>query len=1345
MIYPRLCALESAVAFILLLNSMSLSQDRLQTVIGTPDNQFRVVNSYPEYWVDGKPFFEHAAAFFYHRLPRDRWAEELIRLRSMGINTIDLYPLWNWHQPEEALLDFDGRTNPRRDLKYLLRLITVIGFKITVRPGPYFTAEWRNGGYPDWLLRRPEYQQSEQSILEGRYPRLSALQRVKSDEAALGWMKNDTHLRHTRKWYHDVLSLFNPLLAEKGGPVINIQIDDDQASFRENYHGPNFWKYMDLLRGFAKEATGSSRIPYYLNGYDMRVNPEANDSTSEPFWNTGQDYPGSDAVGCSTALEAAKNKFLLEVLKTQPMFVPGHIEFQAGWYLNQKDTYAQLTDPSNTLMATRVMFQNGLKMLNYYPMNDTLYPAGYEFPSANYFYSWEAAINYAGKETARAPYVRRNGRLLAGMGSLLASSHLLPDAGLVYPMATFSQTNLTAEEINLVANFAGRVLWSGVYEHYNFELVDSDHSPLQNFERYKILLLPNLLNSEEALGHFPHLDQYSEKAQRLVRDYVTAGGTLIAFPSLPKGTILGDLFAPLGNDRRKVGDSSISFSGGKTALTLGSHSVLTLPKNQDSRVKVFARDAQGEIIGARITYGKGQIMFFGADFSRWSVPTGTVSFTEVGASGDARDYPEEVQKAARRALPALLAEAGALRKVYPEMETTKARDIGLYVTELIADWDSRPFEQRGGQQPGYGFVGVSNFGIQEVRTTGIFLTDPRTSDLCSAGTDRYLHLPPLTLPPRESVMLPVRLPLSNPIWQTAPGLQTTDEVYYATVELTRVAYDGATLRFELNAPAEGELALRLANRPLGAKLDNETTLIRQDQKRRLFTVSVPKGKAPHYVRTIELEYPSEQVRIRILPQEPWIAGELCTVRLEVQNLRSTPLEGNLDFTAPALHKRESSPPLIRVPPHSSRRFIFRVEVPADAAENQPVGLIATFREKNSPTPWAWQSRVLLHRPFGYTLGPYLNFPLRVDQSIPIVHPILMSLSLPGEATFQLRLKNWRQVEDVVKITTEGSGLVITPSSSPVVLPADGETTVQLRATPEKGSGLYRFDIHFQSGTYTATEGVLLVAIRPGEAVAYPLDYDRDGFEDLILENQQVRLFLSPHAGGRSFAFELKDSGVNAFNSVGGMRDSFTTRIEPQDQAGLPDWTRTNWHGLYNRPYSFQILSNSTTQAQVRLQYTAPDVYPKGVKLERTLLLRGDQNVVVASTTVTPLGIEKPQAYVLESSVPFQSFNDPNYNQWFSHGRSNEDFIPHQKTDLGSKVGFIGTLNKKSGQTFAVLMLTPAESSQLVVEGHSALIRILYPPFTVRNHASTYDVAYFLGRSTQQEITDLYTKLKAGRR
>ena len=75
--------LTSAISAILIIVILSCSigslraapQDTVRSVIGSPNNQFRVINTFPEYWVDGKPFLMHGAAFFYHRIPRDRWAE----------------------------------------------------------------------------------------------------------------------------------------------------------------------------------------------------------------------------------------------------------------------------------------------------------------------------------------------------------------------------------------------------------------------------------------------------------------------------------------------------------------------------------------------------------------------------------------------------------------------------------------------------------------------------------------------------------------------------------------------------------------------------------------------------------------------------------------------------------------------------------------------------------------------------------------------------------------------------------------------------------------------------------------------------------------------------------------------------------------------------------------------------------------------------------------------------------------------------------------------------------------------------------------------------------------------
>lgn len=1290
------------------------AQDRIQHVAGSGQNEIRLVNGYPEYWVDGKPFIMHAAAFFYHRIPRDRWAEELERLKAMGVNTIDIYPFWNWHEPEENDYDFDGHTNPRRDLKYLLRLIQQIGFKATFRPGPYFTAEWRNGGYPDWLLRRPEYKMSEQAILESRYPRLSALQYDKSEEAAAGYLANPTHLRYAKEWYKQVLGVAEPYLADHGGNILNIQVDDDQAIGPENYNGPNFWKYMDTLRGFAKDAIYNRDLPYYINGADMRLNAESNDLSGEPFWNMGQDYQMSGPGGYSSLEEAAKNKFSTDNLKLQPLFPPSIIEYGPGWRLNERDTYETPShDPSNLLMGSRVFLQNGLKGLNYYSLNDTLYPAGYEAPWANYFYAREGAIDYTGTERASAPYAHRNGRFVDGMGPLLGATHFLPDAAIIYSMGAFQQTALTPDEANFIADSASRIAWSGAFEHYNFELIDSDHTPAGNFQRYKLLLLFDPAAGEQETGKsFPHLHVWSLKAQKMIQQYIEAGGTVLLFPSIPKGEIFDSLFSALGTTRGVQGNAEIKFSSETTGELMGYRTVISPGAN--SSVEIFARDSQDEAVGARFRIGKGRALFFGGDFSVWSATQETSQSEPL----------EEIRKKARAVLPAVMGEAGVLRKIDADPKTGLAEDLGLYATELIADSGSLPFEMRSAENTGYGFVGVTNFSPKQSYTGKLTVTDPRAGYLASSNSERYIHLPQITLPPRESLMLPIRVPLNRLLAGAGAHPEISDEVYYATSELSAVSYDANILSLEFTAPMDGQVALRLSQRPQRATVDGRTTQIQENQG--LYVIAVPKGDSPNFLRHVEVRYSRAVPNLQFLNERNWLGGTENNVIVRVDNPGAESLQAELEVAAAAFHNSQHIS--INLEPHASSQVLFRVDVPAETPENLIAGLTATLHRGEGEIASA-RTEVTLHARLTATVEalPGVLFPLREDQSIPIVHPILASLNLPGAAKFQLRLKNWTAEQQEVTLTNAGQNIEINPPSTRIDVPVGSEKIVEFTATPLNGTGLYRFSVIANGANLQYKEDVALAAVANREALAYTFDYDRDGFDDVILENQNLRCFVSPRAGGRSFALVRKETNSNAFDSVGGMRDNFTTRSEPADMHGLPDWTTEKRLGLYNRPYSFQVVSPNGRQAEVQLEYEGPDIYPGGIHLKRTLTLAGDQEMLVESTSVTPHKIKKSQALVLESSVPFRIFDRPNYNQWFAEGRPALEFEPGKNIDLPVAPRFVGTHNRSNGETLAMILLTKPRALQIVPEAHSALFRFIYPKFTQANHTYTYTVGYSFGK------------------
>src|ERR1700683_850119 len=155
---------------------------------------------YPGLRGDGAPFFIPPSAFFYYRMPQDQWEPMLERYRRLGINTIDIYIPWNWHEPKEGEIDFEGHTNLRRNLRALLALIAQKRFKLIARPGPEILNEWCHGGYPGWLLERPEYGMNAIDWLEGHYPPLDGLNARDAEAAARGWLGNATHMTQTRAW-----------------------------------------------------------------------------------------------------------------------------------------------------------------------------------------------------------------------------------------------------------------------------------------------------------------------------------------------------------------------------------------------------------------------------------------------------------------------------------------------------------------------------------------------------------------------------------------------------------------------------------------------------------------------------------------------------------------------------------------------------------------------------------------------------------------------------------------------------------------------------------------------------------------------------------------------------------------------------------------------------------------------------------------------------------------------------------------------------------------------------------------------------------------------------------------
>lgn len=156
---------------------------------------------------DGAPTRLLSGSVHYFRIHPDQWRDRLQRVKDLGLNTVDTYVPWNFHQPlPDQAPDFTGW----RDLERFLRIAGDLGLDATVRPGPYICAEWSNGGLPVWLTAR-------------------GIPLRSSDERFLG---------PVREWFAHLLPRIAALQANVGGPVVAVQVENEFGSFGDDRSYP---------------------------------------------------------------------------------------------------------------------------------------------------------------------------------------------------------------------------------------------------------------------------------------------------------------------------------------------------------------------------------------------------------------------------------------------------------------------------------------------------------------------------------------------------------------------------------------------------------------------------------------------------------------------------------------------------------------------------------------------------------------------------------------------------------------------------------------------------------------------------------------------------------------------------------------------------------------------------------------------------------------------------------------------------------------------------------------------------------------------------------------------------
>ncbi|WP_262414317.1 glycoside hydrolase family 35 protein [Actinacidiphila acidipaludis] len=161
--------------------------------------------SYPrgELLRDGRPHRILSGSLHYFRVHPAQWADRLARLAALGLNTVDTYVPWNFHERTRGLPRFDGWC----DVERFAVLAQEAGLDVIVRPGPYICAEWDNGGLPAWLTGTPGM-------------RLRSSYRPYLDEVA--------------RWFDVLVPRLARLQAAFGGPVAAVQVENEYGSYGDD-------------------------------------------------------------------------------------------------------------------------------------------------------------------------------------------------------------------------------------------------------------------------------------------------------------------------------------------------------------------------------------------------------------------------------------------------------------------------------------------------------------------------------------------------------------------------------------------------------------------------------------------------------------------------------------------------------------------------------------------------------------------------------------------------------------------------------------------------------------------------------------------------------------------------------------------------------------------------------------------------------------------------------------------------------------------------------------------------------------------------------------------------------
>jgi hypothetical protein len=152
--------------------------------------------------IGGRPVLPVMGEVHFSRIEREHWEDVVLKMKACGITIVATYLFWNQHEEIEGQFTWEGN----KDLRSFISLCHDLGMYVYPRIGPWSHGEARNGGTPDWILRK--------KYLTDR-----------SNDAV--------YQTYVTRYFGEIARQLEGLYYKDGGPVIGIQLENEYWYARE--------------------------------------------------------------------------------------------------------------------------------------------------------------------------------------------------------------------------------------------------------------------------------------------------------------------------------------------------------------------------------------------------------------------------------------------------------------------------------------------------------------------------------------------------------------------------------------------------------------------------------------------------------------------------------------------------------------------------------------------------------------------------------------------------------------------------------------------------------------------------------------------------------------------------------------------------------------------------------------------------------------------------------------------------------------------------------------------------------------------------------------------------------